>query len=195
MKNLVKLAVVSAPLAFVAGMAQAHSGVGPVNGFAAGAIHPLTGADHLLAMVGVGLWASMLGGRAKWLVPAAFLAAMAAGGALAMLAVGLPLVELMIMASVVTLGGLVAAGVRVPTAVGMMAVALFALFHGHAHGTEIPVAASGFAYVAGFTLATAALHALGLAIGHLAGRASHGLAMRATGGAIALAGVALMVSL
>jgi urease accessory protein len=175
-----------------AGAAQAHTGVGATSGFMSGLAHPIFGLDHLLAMVAVGLWASLLGGRAMWLVPAAFVAVMAAGGALAMAAVGLPVVELMIVGSVVALGALVALRVRVPAAAGMAVVAAFALFHGHAHGMEMPAGAGGLSYFAGFALATAALHGVGLAIGVAAGKLREGLAVRAAGGAIAAAGLVLM---
>jgi len=192
MKRSIGLAVVAAPLALAAGAAEAHTGVGATSGFAAGITHPIFGADHLLAMIAVGLWAALLGGRAMWLVPATFVGVMTAGGLLAMAGLGLPVVEVMILASVVVLGVLVAARVTVPTAAGMAVVAAFALFHGFAHGAEMPAAASGVLYFAGFALATAALHAVGLAIGLLAGRVSEGLAVRAAGGAIAAAGILLV---
>lgn len=192
-KTLLRTAAIAAPVVLIAGAAQAHTGAGTTSGFMAGLAHPIFGADHLLAMVAVGLWAAMLGGRAMWLVPAAFVGVMVLGGALAMAAVGLPVVETMIVASVVVLGGLVAARVRVPAAAGMAVVAAFALFHGHAHGMEMPAGAGGLSYFAGFALATAALHGLGLAIGLGSARmAQSGLALRATGGAITAAGLLLL---
>ena len=192
MTRAIQSIAVAAPLLVIAGAVQAHTGAAPTGGFLAGLSHPIFGADHLLAMLAVGLWAAHLGGRACWLVPAAFVAVMALGGGLAMASLGLPAVELMILASVVVLGGLVAARLRVSTALGMLVVAGFALFHGHAHGTEMPAGATGLLYAAGFVLATALLHGLGLAIGRLAGRLGQGLAMRAAGGAIAGAGLLLM---
>ena len=192
MTRLIKAAAIATPLAVIAGAAEAHTGVGPTAGFVAGITHPIFGADHLLAMVAVGLWAALLGGSARWLVPAAFVGVMAVGGALAMVAVGLPVVEVMIVASVAVLGALVALRATVPVMIGMVIVAAFALFHGHAHGTEMPAGASGLLYFTGFALATATLHALGLAIGLLAGRVREGLAVRATGGVIAVAGIALL---
>ncbi len=193
MKCPIRAIAVAAPLLLAAGAAQAHVGAGPTGGFLAGLAHPFLGADHLLAMLAVGLWAALLGGRARWLVPLAFVAVLVLGGGLAMAAVGLPAVELMILASVVVLGGLVAARMQVSTAIGLLVVGGFALFHGHAHGAEMPAGAGALLYVAGFALATAALHGLGLAIGHLAGRLSDGLAVRWAGGAIAAAGVLMMV--
>lgn len=190
--KLIRLAAIAAPLALAAGAAQAHTGAGPTAGFMAGIAHPFFGVDHLLAMIAVGLWAALLGGRAMWLVPAAFVGLMAVGGVLAITAVGLPVVELMIAASVIVLGGLVAVRVKAPTVAGMAVVAAFALFHGHAHGLEMPVGAGGLSYFAGFVLATAALHGLGLAIGLTAGRLRDGLAVRAAGGAIAAAGLLLI---
>jgi urease accessory protein len=174
-----------------ASAAQAHTGVGPTAGFGAGIAHPVMGADHLLAMVAVGLWAALMGGRAMWLVPAAFVAVMAAGGLLAAAAVGLPAVELTIVASVIALGALVAFRVRVPVAAGMAVAGAFALFHGWAHGAEMPIGAGGLLYFAGFAAATAALHGVGLALGVAGGRLRDGLAVRAAGGAIALAGIVL----
>ena len=192
MKHGLKLAAIALPLAFVAGAAQAHTGAGPAGGFLSGLAHPIFGADHLLAMVAVGLWAALLGGRAKWLVPTAFVGVMAIGGLLAVMAVGLPAVELMILTSVVALGALVAARVKASAVIGVAVVAAFALFHGHAHGGEMPINAGGLLYFAGFMLATATLHGLGLSIGLLTARLRDGLAVRAVGGGIAAAGLLLM---
>lgn len=141
--------------------AHAHTG-GHVGGFASGFGHPFLGLDHLLAMVAVGIWAGQAGGRSLWIVPAAFVAAMAAGGALAVAGIGLPLVEAGILASVVLLGLLIAAAVRLPLPAAAAIAALFALFHGQAHGAEMPAAASPLLYGLGFLGATALLHALGV---------------------------------
>jgi len=194
MKRSIGLAVVAAPLALAAGAAEAHTGVGATSGFAAGITHPIFGADHLLAMIAVGLWAALLGGRAMWLVPATFVGVMTAGGLLAMAGLGLPVVEVMILASVVVLGVLVAARVTVPTAAGMAVVAAFALFHGFAHGAEMPAAASGLAYGLGFALATALLHAAGLAMGFAARALQSRPLVRIGGGAIAATGLVLLVA-
>lgn len=175
--------------------AEAHTGAGGASGLAYGFGHPLGGLDHLLAMVGVGLFASVLGGRALWLVPAAFLAMMAAGGALGFAGVGLPYVELGIALSVVVIGGALAFGTALPLALAIALVGGFAVFHGHAHGTEMPAALSGLAYGLGFMAATALLLAAGLALGfgldRLAGTASRGLA-RAGGAVLGLSGVAIL---
>lgn len=185
-------AALAALVTAAASPAAAHTGVAAASGIAAGVAHPLLGADHLLAMIAVGLWATLLGGRARWLVPASFVAAMAAGGLAAMGGLALPAVELAVAGSVVALGLLIALDVRAATVVGMAVAALFALFHGHAHGAEMPTGASALAYAAGFLVATALLHAVGLALG-LAARRLATPALRIAGGTVAAAGLALAV--
>ncbi|HNB27986.1 MAG TPA: HupE/UreJ family protein [Alphaproteobacteria bacterium] len=156
----------AAVLTALASPAMAHTGVHLFgeSGFVAGFSHPLLGLDHLLAMLGVGIWAAQLGGRATWLVPAAFVSVMVAGAALALSGAALPMVEFGIGGSVLAIGGLIALGARLPLVVAMGVVGLFALFHGHAHGTELPGFAHPAAYGAGFVLATALLHAAGFGI-------------------------------
>lgn len=176
-----------------AGTAAAHTGHGATDGFASGFLHPLLGLDHLLAMIAVGLWGARIGGRALWLVPAAFVTVMALGGLVAVAGVDLPMVELGIIGSVLVLGLLVAAAPQLPFWAPAAIVALFALFHGHAHGTEMPETVSGLAYGLGFVLAAASLHGLGLALGLLvAGRSP--LALRLGGGAIAACGTLLLIA-
>lgn len=181
----------AALLTLAAGPALAHTGVGTASGFAAGFAHPVGGLDHVLAMVAVGILAAQQGGRALWLVPAAFVGMMIVGGALGVASVPVPFVELGIVGSVVVLGAVIAVGRRLPVALAMALAGLFAVFHGHAHGTEMPLAASGLAYGAGFVLATAMLHAAGIGLGIGAMKAARPLAFRLGGGAIALAGLAL----
>lgn len=172
--------------------ALAHPGHSVTDGaFAGGLLHPLTGLDHLLAMVAVGLWAALCGGRALWALPVAFLMAMLAGFGLGAGGVALPAVEPVILASVIVLGALVALAARLPVVAAAALVALFGLAHGHAHGTEGP-AAGLVAYVAGFGLATAGLHAAGLGLGLAFAQARHATAARVMGGAAALTGVALV---
>jgi urease accessory protein len=175
------------------GAAHAHA-----SGFAHGFLHPLSGLDHLLAMVLVGLLAVQLGGRALLALPASFLALMAAGGAAGLAGLGLPHVEVAIALSVVALGAALAFAIRTPVAAAALAVGGFALFHGFAHGAELPAGAGAAGYAAGFLLATALLHgaglALGLALGRRQGRAG-GLALRASGAASAVAGLGLLVGL
>jgi urease accessory protein len=179
----------------MASPASAHTGIGPTAGFTAGFVHPLGGLDHILTMVAVGLFAYHLGGRALWLVPAAFVAMMAAGGVIGVLHAPLPFVETGIALSAVAVGALVALKVRLPVAAAMAVVGLFALFHGHVHGTEMPVAASGLTYGLGFVAATALLHGAGLGIAFafnaMSGRVGPALA-RVSGAVIAVAGLALL---
>lgn len=177
-----------------AGVTPAFAHLNPAEhgSFAAGLSHPLLGADHILAMVGVGLWAALLGGRAVWAAPAAFVLTMAAGFGLAMADVGLPLVEPVIAASVVVLGLLALAALRAPTPVAMAMVGFFALFHGYAHGSELGEAGA-WPFLSGFALATALLHALGVAVGlgsaKVAGPSTGRWTTRAAGGFTALAGL------
>ena len=152
--------------------AFAHVGHGATESLAAGIAHPLSGLDHITVMVAVGLWAALKGGKALWAWPAAFVGVMLIGGVLGMAHVGLPFVEPAILASVVALGLLVALAVDLPVAVGAAIIGAFALFHGHAHGAEAGENIGGLEYMAGFTIATAALHATGIAFAIVAGRNS-----------------------
>jgi urease accessory protein len=167
---------------------HAHAGDDP-SSFLAGLAHPLGGADHLLAMVAVGLWAGALGGRAALALPASFVALMAAGGVLGAAGLALPGVEPMILASVILLGAAVALALRPPLIAAVVAVALFGFAHGFAHSAEGP--SSGFgAYALGFALCTAALHATGIVLATSLARA--GRTPRLTGGATSLAGIVLV---
>ncbi|TGP24210.1 MULTISPECIES: HupE/UreJ family protein [unclassified Mesorhizobium] len=170
--------------------AYAHIGIGTTSSFAAGFAHPLSGLDHLAVMIAVGLWAAMKGGRAVWAWPLAFVGVMLVGGALGMLHVPVPFVEPAILASVVALGLLVALAVDLPVSAGVAIIGLFALFHGHAHGAEVPENAGGLEYVAGFAVATALLHAIGIAAVLGLGLRFRGLA-RAAGASCAAVGVGL----
>jgi urease accessory protein len=150
-------------LLFAANPALAHVGVGSTASFAAGIAHPLSGLDHMTVMIAVGLWAALKGGRALWVWPAAFVGVMLIGGVLGMAHVPIPFVEPGILASVVALGLLVALAADLPVWLGAVVIGLFALFHGHAHGSEVMETVSGAEYIAGFALATAGLHLLGIA--------------------------------
>jgi urease accessory protein len=169
--------------------ANAHTGGGAVHGFAHGFEHPFGGWDHLLAMVAIGLWAAQLGGRAIWAVPTAFVATMLLGGLAGMAGFSLPFMEVGILASVVGLGVLIAAAFRLPLALTVALAACFALFHGQAHGLEMPANASGFTYAAGFVLSTIALHAVGLAAGFGLQKLSTPVLTRAAGACVAVLGV------
>jgi len=193
-KIVAAVVVAIAAVTVAAGPALAHVGVGPAHGFAHGFGHPIGGLDHVLAMVAVGLWASQAGGRAIWALPLAFMVAMVLAGTVGSVGVGLPLVEFGIAGSVAALGLAIAARIRPPLAIAAVLTALFAIFHGHAHGTEMPAATSGLAYAAGFVLATGLLHAAGLGLGLASGKVLRSpLALRAAGGCIAALGVFLLV--
>jgi urease accessory protein len=172
--------------------ALAHTGVGQVSSFSSGITHPLNGADHILAMVALGLWAVLAGGRAIWIWPMTFVATMLAGFAVASLGLSMPLVEPAISSSVVILGVFVALALKAPLCLGAAIVGFFAFFHGHAHGAEA-AAASLIPYAAGFALATAALHAMGIALGLFAEGSIGRVALRAMGGLAVLGGLALIV--
>lgn len=175
--------------------ALGHTGAGDTHGVVHGFMHPVTGLDHVLAMVAVGILAALLGGRAIWLVPASFVALAAVGGLLGVQGVPVPFVEFGISASVVLLGLAIALQARLPLGWTVGLVGLFGLYHGYAHGAEMPADASGFAYGAGFLAATAMLHiagiGLGLGIAHMARRSATRFA-QAGGAAIALAGIVLL---
>lgn len=164
--------------------AQAHPGP-HAQGFVAGMAHPLTGADHLLAMVAVGVWAASFGGLGRWIVPASFLAAMAAGAFAGFLGLTLPAHEYAVAASVVMLGALVALRVRIQTVAAATLVALLAIAHGYAHAIEAPARVGLVAFGTGFGISTVFLHAVGLAIGAFVLRES---ASRFAGAATAVAG-------
>ena len=189
--SLAILATIAASIFSTAAFAHpGHSDPGFAGGFA----HPLTGLDHLLAMVAVGLWASQLGGRALWVLPLTFLTIMAAGAALGFGGVALPWVEIGIAGSVLVLGALVALTLKPSLAVSLPLIALFALLHGYSHGVELPAGASWQTYGAGFMAATLALHLAGIGIGLLAGRIPVRFAARTAGGAIACVGLLLVVT-
>lgn len=186
---------IAAALLLIPTAAFAHPSIGNAHGFVQGLAHPLGGLDHILAMVAVGVFASQLGGRALWAVPATFVLVMALGGILGITGIAVPGVEIGIAASVIVLGAIVALRVKPSVAVAMAVVALFAIFHGHAHGTEMPLAAASMPYALGFMFATALLHLAGIALGLSIGRAgeSYGrLGYRFAGGLVALTGVAIL---
>ena len=189
---LSRVVILALPVAILAGQAMAHPGHGGHSGFASGFMHPILGWDHVVAMLAVGLWAAFLGGRALYVLPLVFPLVMALGGVLGMTGVALPAVESGIAASGVVLGLLVAFAVRAPLAASAALVGVFAVFHGHAHGTELPEAYGPLGYGLGFLIGTALLHGAGIALG-LAARSDLGrIAMRGAGGLIALTGAAFL---
>jgi urease accessory protein len=189
MIRLLALIVVLLP-----GAALAHPGHGDAGGLVAGLQHPLTGLDHVAAMIAVGLWAALKGGRALWLWPAAFVAVMLGGGVLGLAQLPLPHVEAAILASVVVLGLLVATAADLPLALGALIIGGFSVFHGYAHGFEAPTGAGATSYLAGFALATAALHGLGIAGARSLQSVRWQGAIRAGGLACAAIGIGLAVN-
>jgi urease accessory protein len=177
--------------AFVAAPALAHTGEG-VGGFLGGIAHPLFGPDHVVAMVAVGLWGAFLGAPAMWLLPVVFPLVMALGGVLGIVGLPLPHVEIAIAASAIVLGLMVALAARPNLWIAAILVGGFAVFHGYAHGAELPAGSDPVAYSVGFVLATGCLHLAGIAFGLLARWPAGLMAVRAAGGAIAMAGVVFM---
>jgi urease accessory protein len=173
----------------------AHEDAGMAGGFISGLTHPLFGFDHVVAMIAVGLWGAFLGSPALWILPVVFPVVMAFGGALGVLGVEVPLVETGIAASAVVLGLMVALALRPKIAIAAVIVGAFAIFHGHAHGTELPEAASPLAYSIGFVISTGLLHLAGIGFGHFTRWPQGILAVRAGGGAIALVGVGFLTGL
>lgn len=178
-------------LTLLPSVAHAHIGLGHTSGFVDGFIHPLAGLDHAAAMFAVGLWAAQHGGRAIWVLPLAFAIAMLFGGFAGALGFPLPYVETGVMASLLVLGGLVAAAAQLPLVAAGALVGAFAFFHGHAHGTEITASASGFAYVLGLAVSTAALHAAGIGAVAYARKCAMPQLARLAGGAVAALGAIL----
>lgn len=168
---LKRLFVTAAILAVTSAPAFAHLDPTEHGSLMAGVTHPLSGADHMLAMIAVGFWAAQVGGKARWIVPAAFVSLMTLGFVLALAHASLPFVEPAILASVIGLGLLVALAVRVPTSVSAAIVGVFALFHGHAHGGELGTA-TALTFGLGFIAATALLHLAGVSFGALLGSRS-----------------------
>lgn len=173
--------------------AFAHEAAGAAGGFVSGFLHPIAGWDHVVAMVAVGLWGAFLGRPAVWLLPVVFPLVMTLGGALGVLGVPLPAVEVGIAASAIVLGAMVAAAARPPLWVAALIVGVFAVFHGHAHGTELPEAANPLAYSLGFVIATGLLHGAGIGLSLLAHGARGAQVVRACGAAIAALGVVFLV--
>ena len=175
---------------------HSYGGGGILSGF----LHPLLGLDHLLAMLAVGILSAQIGGRALWTVPATFVGVMALGAFLGIFGLSLPLVEYGITFSVLVLGIAIVFGSSIPEWAALIAVAFFALFHGNAHGTEIPDITNTIgllvAYILGFLIATAGLHVIGALIGLLASRSKRGPTLMRIGGlVIALIGVMLIINI
>jgi urease accessory protein len=194
MRRILRLAAVLA-VGGAAGPAFAHTGVSATHDLAHGFLHPLSGLDHMLAMVAVGLYAAQLGGRGLWLLPSAFVGTMLVGGLMGYAGIAMPMVEQGIALSVIAMGAVIAAGVRLPAAAATALVATFALAHGHAHGSEGAALAAFLPYAAGFVAATALLHGTGIAAGlalDRLGALPASVLKRAAGIAGVVAGVAIL---
>src|SRR6185295_17429293 len=183
--SLSRLILAALIVAVLAAPALAHSGEGGAGGFLSGLGHPLFGPDHVVAMVAVGLWGAFLRAPAIWLLPIVFPLMMAFGGVLGIVGVPLPAVETGIAASAIILGVMVALAARPPLWAAAMLVGAFAIFHGYAHGRELPDGANAVAFAMGFVIATGTLHLCGIAFGLLARWPAGRLAVRAAGGVIA----------
>lgn len=173
---------------------QAHVNAGETAGFWHGFQHPIGGLDHILAMVAVGLWAAQLGGTATFALPLAFVGVMALGGGLGIMSVPLPFVEQGIVASDLILGGLVLVAARLPLAVSVGIVGLLAMFHGYAHGVEMPKDADAISYAIGFIIATTTLHFVGMGTALGIKKFMQERMVRVAGGGIVLAGVYVLVN-
>ena len=192
-KSAIRAAV--AAVALLPTAAFAHPDIGESSGIMHGLAHPISGLDHILAMVMVGVLAYQLGGRALWMVPATFVVVMALGGGLGIVGVQVPMVELGIALSVIVLGACVLMNIKAPVALAMGLVGFFAVFHGYAHGAEMPAGSGGLTYAVGFLVATALLHVAGIGLGFLIGKAgdNYGSAVvRSSGGLAAVAGLGLL---
>lgn len=178
-------------LSLIPTVAYAHDGSQvPFGGFLAGLVHPVLGYDHLLAMLSVGILSAQIGGRAIWTVPATFVSVMAVGGALGYINIGLTATEVGIAASLIILGLIIAAEQRLPVRLAMLGVGFFAIFHGYAHGSEIPTTTQPVLYALGFLTGTALIHIAGVVIGDIAKHYERGrLILRVGGALIAVTGV------
>lgn len=174
-------------------VAHAHTGEGTLGGFQSGFIHPIFGFDHLLAMLLVGIWGAQMGGKALWTLPVVFPLVMAVGGFAGAAGVPLPGTEVFIALSSVGLGICVATAWKPEEWVAMVIVGIFAIFHGHAHGTELPDAADGLAYGIGFVVATGMIHLAGIGFGTMTSKPLKGRIAQAAGAAIAVAGIYFLV--
>lgn len=193
MRSSLKMGL-AALVAAIPALASAHPGHEHTTSFMTGFMHPMGGLDHLLAMLAIGLWAASLGGRALWAVPAAFVGTMLVGGGLAVAGVQVPFIEQGIVLSVILMGALLVGAARFPVAVCAGTAGLFALFHGAAHGLEMPLDANGAEYALGFATATALLHVAGIGFGMAVARFQAPIVTRVTGSFIAIAGLFLALA-
>jgi urease accessory protein len=191
-RAIAALLSISLVMAITAVPALAHSGEGYGGGFVSGFTHPILGWDHVAAMVAVGLWGAFLGAPAIWILPVVFPLVMAFGAVAGIVGIPVPAVETGIALSAVVLGLMIVFAVKPPIWVSAIIVGAFAIFHGYAHGTELPSNANAFAFAVGFVIATGLLHLIGIAFGVLAKWPAGRVAVRSAGGLISLAGVAFL---
>ena len=194
-KTMNRKFLLAVPFTLLVSPALAHVGAYHADDFCGGALHPLTGPDHVAAMVAVGLLAASNGGRALWLWPLAFASVMLAGGSVGMSHVAVPLVEPAIVASLLTLGVLIALAIDLPVSLGAIIVGAFALFHGYAHVAEIPDGSTGVAYLAGFALMTTLLQLIGIGVGMFLQLVQWQSAVRIAGMACVLLGIGLALNM
>jgi len=181
--------VIFASASLAPASASAHLDGGALGGFQSGFTHPIVGIDHLLAMLAVGIWGAQMGGRNVWTLPVTFPLIMAAGGIVGMSGFALPQVELGIALSVFVLGLAIAFAWKAPEWAALVLIAVFAVFHGYAHGVELPRAVDPASYAIGFVVATGVIHVAGIGIGLLLGQAWKGRLSQTLGGAIAVTGL------
>jgi urease accessory protein len=179
---------VAAALLLAPAIARAHVGSGEAGGFGSGLAHPVSGLDHVLAMVAVGLWGAQLGAPPVWMLPIVFPMMMAFGGMFALMGMPLPGVEIGIAVSAIVLGALVLGQARLPLPAALVVVAFFAVFHGHAHGTELEPGQNALLYSLGFVIATGLLHLVGITIGLIHRWSSGRMALRGAGAVVMLGG-------
>ncbi len=190
-----RIASLSCALVCISSVAYGHEGAGIAGGFVSGFAHPILGWDHVAAMVAVGLWGAFLGSPAIWILPVVFPLVMAFGGALGVMGIPIPSIETGIAVSAIVLGAMVAFAIRPPLWVAAILVGVFAIFHGHAHGTELPSAANPLAYSAGFVISTGMLHLSGIAFGLLVRWPAGKIAVRTFGVFISIAGVGFLTGI
>lgn len=190
-----RIASLTCALLCISSVAYGHEGAGIAGGFVSGFAHPILGWDHVAAMVAVGLWGAFLGSPAIWILPVVFPLVMAFGGALGVMGIPIPSIETGIAVSAIVLGAMVAFAIRPPLWVAAILVGVFAIFHGHAHGTELPSAANPLAYSAGFVISTGMLHLSGIAFGLLVRWPAGKIAVRTFGVFISIAGVGFLTGI
>ena len=191
-RSISVFAFASVSVLLSAASAWAHTGEGVTGGFLSGLTHPIFGWDHVVAMVAVGLWGAILGRPAIWILPIVFPLVMAFGAALGVAGIPVPFIEAGIALSGVVLGLLIVFFIKAPLPIAAVLVGLFAIFHGHAHGTELPDAANPIAYAIGFVISTGLLHLFGIVFGTLVASEAGKWIVRAGGAVIAMVGAAFL---